>query len=185
MRKNFGKKPWMYPQPVLIIGTYDEEGNPDAMNAAWGGMYGVDQIMLCLSEGHKTTQNIKNQGEFTVSFADAAHVAQADYLGLVSANDVPDKLERAGLHTVRSEFVNAPLIEEFPMALECKLLKVNEDGVIIGEIVNVSADESILSESGAVDAEKLMPISFDPAGEAYFKVSGKVGNAFSDGAKFK
>ena len=132
MRKNFGKKTWFYPLPVLIIGSYDENGKADAMNAAWGGIYDSDKVVLCLSENHKTTQNIKKRGAFTVSFADTAHVVEADYVGLVSANEVEDKLERAGFHTTKSEFVDAPLIDELPMMLECKLIKVNEDGNIIG-----------------------------------------------------
>lgn len=183
MRKNFGKKPWMYPLPVLIIGTYDENGIADAMNAAWGGIYESDQVVLCLSEGHKSTKNIKERGAFTVSFADAAHVVEADYVGIVSANQIPNKLEKAGLHTVKSEYVDAPIIREFPMALECRLVKVNEDGNIVGEIVNVSIEEDVLGENGMVDTDKLQPISFDPVNNAYLKLGEKVGNAFSDGAK--
>lgn len=183
MRKNFGKKTWFYPLPVLIIGSYDENGRADAMNAAWGGIYDSDKVVLCLSEGHQTTQNIKARGAFTISFADAAHVKEADYVGLVSARKTVDKMEIAGFHTIKSDFVDAPLIEELPMALECKLLKVNEDGNIIGEIINVNADERILGKDGGIDTEKLDPISFDPANNAYVRMGEKVGNAFSDGAE--
>lgn len=182
MRKNFGSKPWMYPLPVLIIGTYDEIGQANAMNAAWGGIYEANQVVLCLSEGHKTTKNIKKTGAFTVSFADAAHVLAADYVGLVSANNTADKMERAGFHTVKSEYVNAPIIEELPMALECRLVKVNEDGNIIGEIVNVSADERVLGTDGLIDAAKVDAIAFDPVHNAYLRLGDKVGNAFRDGA---
>lgn len=185
MRKNFGAKTWMYPMPVLIIGTYDSAGNPDAMNAAWGGIYDGGQVVLCLSAGHKTTQNIREKGAFTVSFADAPHAVEADYLGLVSGNDVPDKLARAGLHATRSEFVDAPLIDEFPMALECRLVKFNEDGNVVGEIVNVCADERVLDENGRVDPSRLQPIAFDPVNNAYLKLTEKVGNAFKDGARLK
>lgn len=185
MRKNFGKKTWFYPLPVLIIGSYDENGKADAMNAAWGGIYDSDKVVLCLSENHKTTQNIKKRGAFTVSFADTAHVVEADYVGLVSANEVEDKLERAGFHTTKSEFVDAPLIDELPMTLECKLIKVNEDGNIIGEIVNVNADDSVLGEDGMIDATKLQAISYDPVHNTYVKMGGKVGNAFSDGANLE
>ena len=122
MRKEFHPNPWFYPLPVLIIGTYDENGAPDAMNAAWAGLYDRDKVVLCLSANHKTTANIKAKKAFTVSFADAAHVVEADYVGLVSANDTPDKLARAGLHAAKSEKVDAPIIEEFPMALECELV---------------------------------------------------------------
>lgn len=185
MRKNFGKKTWFYPLPVLIIGSYDENGKADAMNAAWGGIYDSDKVVLCLSENHKTTQNIKKRGAFTVSFADTAHVVEADYVGLVSANEIEDKLERAGFHTTKSEFVDAPLIDELPMTLECKLIKVNEDGNIIGEIVNVNADDSVLGEDGMIDATKLQAISYDPVHNTYIKMGEKVGNAFSDGANLE
>ena len=116
MRKNFGVKPWLYPQPVLIIATYDEEGTADAMNAAWGGISDDTQISICLSAGHKTVQNILSRGAFTVSMADVAHVAACDYVGIVSAHEVPDKLAKAGLHAVPSEFVDAPLIQEWNAA---------------------------------------------------------------------
>lgn len=183
MRKNFGKKTWFYPLPVLIIGSYDENGRADAMNAAWGGIYDSDKVVLCLSENHQTTQNIKARGAFTISFADAAHVKAADYVGLVSAKEAADKMEKAGFHTMKSEFVDAPLIEELPMALECRLIKVSEDGNIIGEIVNVNADEKILGSGGAVDTAKLDAISYDPVNNAYVRMGEKVGNAFSDGVE--
>lgn len=140
MRKNFGKKPWVYPQPVLMIGTYDENGTPNLMNAAWGGQYGATTVMLCLGS-HKTTDNIKLKGAFTVSFATAGTVIPCDYVGIVSANNEPDKLKKAGFTVVKSEFVDAPIINELPLTLECKLLKFNEDGNVIGEIINVSAEE--------------------------------------------
>lgn len=185
MRKDFGKKTWFYPLPVLIVGSYDESGKADAMNAAWGGIYDRDHVILCLSAGHKTTKNIRAKGAFTVSFADAAHVVEADYVGLVSANDVADKLEKAGFHTTPSQHVDAPIIDELPMALECRLVKFNEDGNIIGEIVNVSADERILDADGVIDPAKLEAISFDPVHNAYLKLGEKVGNAFRDGGKWK
>lgn len=185
MRKDFGAETWMYPLPVLIVGSYDENGKADAMNAAWGGIYDTNQVILCLSADHKTTENIKKKGAFTVSFADAAHVAACDYVGIVSANNTPDKMEKAGFHTTKSKFVDAPLIDELPMAVECKLVKFTEDGNIIGEIVNVSADESILGEDGLVDAAKLEAITFDPVHNAYIKLGEKVGNAFADGAELK
>lgn len=185
MRKNFGAKPWVYPLPVLLIGTYDENGNADLMNAAWGGLYDANKVVLCLSAGHKTTKNILAKKAFTVSFADAAHVVQADYVGMVSANNEPDKLQKAGFHAVKSASVDAPLIEELPMTLECKLIKMNEDGNIIGEIVSISADETILNENGEIDPEKLCPISFDPIRNTYVKMGETVGKAFSDGNKLK
>lgn len=185
MRKNFGTKAWFYPLPVLIVGSYDEEGNADAMNAAWGGLYNANMVELCLSAGHKTTQNIKAKGAFTISFADAAHVAACDYVGIASANDTPDKMKKAGFTTEKSTFVDAPIICELPMTLECKLAKITEDGNIIGEIVNINADESILGEDGMIDAAKLQAISFDPVHNDYLVMGKKVGNAFEDGNALK
>lgn len=181
MRKNFGTKPWFYPLPVLIVGSYDENGRADAMNAAWGGLYDSNMVELCLSEGHKTTKNIKARGAFTISFGDAGHVAACDYVGLVSANDTPDKMEKAGFTTEKSSFVDAPIICELPMTLECRLIKVNEDGNIIGEIINVSAEECILGQDGLIDASKLRAISFDPVHNDYLVMGEKAGSAFSDG----
>lgn len=185
MRKNFGAKPYMYPLPVLIIGTYGEDGTPDAMNAAWGGICEADKIMLCLSDTHKTTKNILNRKAFTVSFADAAHVVACDYVGVVSGNKEPKKFEKAGFHAIKSEFVDAPLIAELPMALECELDKVNEDGLIIGRIVNVSVDESVLGADGKADPAKFGPITFDAVNNTYIKLGETVGKAFSDGLKLK
>ncbi|AEE97916.1 flavin reductase family protein [Mahella australiensis] len=185
MRKDFGAKTWFYPLPVLIIGTYDEKGNANAMNAAWGGIYDSNHVVLSLSSDHKTTKNIRTRRAFTISFGDAAHVAACDYMGLVSGNDVPNKLEKAGFTTQKSRFVDAPVICELPMTLECRLAKVNEDENIIGEIVNVSADESILDEDGLIDAAKLRPISYDPVHNEYRLLGEKVGNAFQDGNALK
>lgn len=152
MRKNFGAKPWTYPQPVFIIATYGEDGTPDAMNAAWGGISDDTQISMCLSAGHKTVANILARGAFTVSMADAAHVAECDYVGIESANRVPDKLAKAGLHTEKAEHVDAPVIVELPMAVECRLVSYDKETCrLVGEIVNVSADEKILDENGKID----------------------------------
>jgi flavin reductase (DIM6/NTAB) family NADH-FMN oxidoreductase RutF len=185
MRKNFGAKTWLYPMPVLIVGSYDENGTPNAMNAAWGGIYDTNQVMVCLADDHKTTDNIKKSGAFTISFATAKTVVPCDYVGIVSANDVPDKLDKAGFHTAKSEFVNAPIIEELPMTVECRLIKFNEDGICVGEIVNISAEESILDENGKVDASKLDPIIYDSVSHAYWSFGKKVGQAFSDGKKIQ
>ena len=185
MRKNFGPKTWLYPMPVLIVGTYDENGAPNAMNAAWGGIYDTNLVMVCLADDHKTTENIKKTGAFTLSFATAKTVVPCDYVGIVSANDEPDKFAKAGFHATKSEYVNAPIIDELPMTVECKLLKFNEDGICIGEIVNVSADESILDKKGKVDAKKLDPIIYDSVTHAYWNFGKKVGKAFSDGLKIK
>lgn len=185
MRKNFGAKPWVYPMPVFIVAAYDRDSKPCCMNAAWGGIYEENQIMLCLSEGHKTTKNIKESKAFTVSIATADYMREADYVGLVSGNNTPDKMEKAGFTTLKSEFVNAPIIEQLPMTVECKLIKFNEDGICIGEIINVSADEKILGEDGKIDPVKLDPIAFDPVHHAYSKLGERIGTAFSDGKKIQ
>ena len=185
MRENFGAKSWLYPMPVLIVGTYDDKGTPNAMNAAWGGIYDTNLVMVCLADKHKTTENIKKTGAFTLSFATAETVVTCDYVGIVSANDVPDKFEKAGFHATKSELVNAPIIDELPMTVECRLLKFNEDGICIGEIVNVSADKSILDGDGKIDVKKLDPIIYDSVSHAYWGFGEKVGQAFYDGKKIK
>ncbi len=185
MRKNFGLKSMLYPMPVLIVGTYGEDGTPNAMNAAWGGIYDTNQVMVCLADDHKTTENIKKTGAFTISFATAKTVVPCDYVGIVSANDDPDKFAKAGFSAAKSEYVNAPLINELPVAVECKLLKFNEDGICIGEIVNVSADESALDESGKINVKRFDPIIYDSMTHAYWNFGEKVGRAFSDGNKLK
>ena len=182
-RKNLGAQPALYPQPVLIIATYDADGKPNAMNAAWGGIAGSDEIIVDLGS-HKTTENIKLKKAFTVSIADAEHVIACDYVGIVSANTEPDKLEKAGFTITKSEFVDAPIINELPLALECELVKVIDGTKYLGKIKNVSADESILS-GGDVTLDKFFPIIYDTAGHGYYKLGEKVGNAFKDGAALK
>ena len=181
-RKNFGAKPIMFPQPVLIIGTYDENDIPNAMNAAWGITTDFKEITISLSE-HKTTENLRKRKAFTVSMATEGQVDACDYVGIESGNKVSNKFEKAGFHATRSEFVDAPLIDELPMALECNVISF-ENGILIGEIVNVSADESVLTD-GKIDPKKLKPITFDPANNAYLGLGDKVGDAFKDGLKLK
>ena len=186
MRKNFGAKPLLYPQPVFIIAAYDENGTPNAMNAAWGGISETNEISMCISAGHKTTKDILCKKAFTVSMATADTVVACDYVGIASGNDVPDKMERAGFHTTKSEFVDAPLIDELPMAVECRLKSYNpETCILIGEVVNVCADESVLNEQGKVDPAKLRPITFDAMNSAYLVLGEKVGNAFKDGLQLR
>lgn len=185
MRKNFGAKAMLYPMPVLIIGSYDENGVADAMNAAWGGISEETEISICVSENHKTTKNILKSGAFTVSVADAENVVAADYVGIVSGNAEPDKIKKAGWTAVKSELVNAPLFEELPFALECKLISYDEESCrLVGEIVNVCVDEEILTD-GKVDLAKFSPITYDPVNHDYLKLGEKVGNAFNDGRKLK
>lgn len=186
MRKNFGAKPLCYPQPVFILGTYNADGTPNAMNAAWGGISDDAQMTLCISASHKTTENILARKAFTVSMATAEHVVACDYVGIVSGNQMPDKFARAGFHATKSEFVDAPLIDELPMAVECRLISYDPESCrLVGEIVNVSADEAVLAENGKVDPEKLRPITFDPMNNAYLVLGEKAGNAFKDGAALR
>lgn len=185
MRKNFGSNSWLYPMPVLIIATYDEQGRPNAMNAAWGGIFTDEMIGICLSERHKTTQNILFIRAYTVSMATAEQVVACDYVGLESGNRVPDKFAKAGFHATRSEFVNAPLIDELPMALECELVSYDKESChLVGKIVNITADESVLTE-GKIDPRKLRPITFDPINHAYLELGAKVNDAFSCGKQLK
>lgn len=186
MRKNFGAKPYTYPQPVFIIASYAEDGTPDAMNAAWGGISEGNEVSMCISASHKTTENILGRKAFTVSMADVKNLAACDYVGLVSGKSVPDKFARAGFHAVKSEFVDAPLIEELAVALECRLKSYDPDsGCLKGEIVNVSADESVLDGSGNVDVSKVRPITFDPFNNTYVVLGDTVGTAFHDGKTVK
>ena len=186
MRKNFGAEPGTYPQPVFILAAYGEDGTPNAMNAAWGGISDDRELSLCISAGHKTTADILARKAFTVSMATAEQVVACDYVGVESGNQVPNKLEKAGWHTTRSEFVDAPLIDELPMAVECRLVSYDPESCrLVGEIVNVSADELVLGPDGKIDPDKLQPITFDPIHSAYRKLGEKVGDAFRDGLKLK
>lgn len=184
-RKSFGVKSVLYPQPVLIIASYDENGTADAMNAAWGGISNSDEISMCLSAKHKTVKNILAKKAFTVSMGDAKHVVECDYVGVESANEVPNKLEKSGFTVTKSELVDAPIINELAVCLECKLRSYDEKtGRVVGEIVNVSVDESAMTD-GAVDVSKVQPIMYDSFNHAYHVIGEKVGNAFADGKKLK
>lgn len=184
MKKSFGVKPWVLPQPVLIIGTYDLNGNPDAMNAAWGGQYQADMIELCLSM-HQTTENIFNLGDFTVSFATVEQEIACDYVGIVSGKNEPEKMKKAGFTTIKAPNVNAPIINQLPLTLECKFVGQTEQGNIIGQIVNIVADESILDPNGNIDSSKLNLITYNPIDHTYVAVKGVVGKAFADGNKLR
>ena len=186
MRKNFGAKPMCYPMPVYIIGTYSEDGTPNAMNAAWGGISEDTEISICISAGHKTTANILARKAFTVSMSTVKYMAACDYVGIVSGNKEPNKFAKAGFHATKSEFVDAPLIDELPMTVECKLISYDPVTCrLVGEIVNVSADASVLGENGKVDVAKLQPITYDPMNHHYLALGEKVGQAFQDGLTLK
>ena len=183
MKKDLGVIPAVFPLPVLMIGTYDEDGVPDVMNAAWGTVCDMDKIAVCLG-AHKTTENIAKTRAFTVALADAQHVKEADYFGIASARKTADKFARSGMTAVRSANVNAPIVEEFPLTMECELLEeVRTDNLhmLVGRIVNVVADERVLDENGKVDASKLGAIAFDQFGKSYRIVGDRVAGAWDAG----
>ncbi len=184
MRKDLGAKPYQFPQPVLIIGSYDADGKANAMNAAWGGIVDDDEIMICLSS-HKTTENIMLKKAFTVSMGTAEQVVACDYVGIVSAKTEPDKMKKSGLTPLKSKTVDAPLFEELPVALECELEKVIDGEKYLGKIKNVSVDESVLADDGDVDMAKFHPIAFDIARHGYYTFGGRIADAFKVGAKLK
>jgi len=181
-RKNLGAHPFLFPQPVMVIGSYDEKGAANAMTAAWGGIVGMDEIIITLAS-HKTTENILAQKAFTINVSDVKHLVACDYVGIVSGKDVPNKLEKAGFTTRKSEFVNAPIINELPLALECELKEALDGGKLVGKIKNVSADEAILDAAGEIDLSRFTPISFDMPHKGYYKLGERVGTAFEDGKK--
>lgn len=184
MRKNFGVKTYLYPQPVLVIGTYDKNGNPNVMTAAWGGISDYDKITIALAQ-HKTTDNILINKAFTISIGTKKEVAACDYVGLVSANDESNKFEKSGFTANKSEFVNAPIVNELPLTIECELLDFNtETEVLVGKIVNVSADESILT-NGNIDLNKFDVITYDPANHKYVALGEDVADAFKVGLSLK
>ena len=186
MRKNLGAKAYLYPMPVLIIGTYDEDGKPNAMNAAWGGISEETEISICVDDSHKTAENVIKRGAFTVSIADVENVVACDYVGIVSGNNELDKIAKTGWTVVKSDFVDAPLFDELPMALECKLKSYDKETCrMVGEILNVCVDERILDENGKIDLNKFSPITYDPVHHTYRKLGNVVGKAFSDGKKLK
>ena len=186
MRKNFGPKAMCYPMPVYIIGTYNADGTPNAMNAAWGGISEEQEITICVDSAHKTAKNLLARGAFTVSMATESQLAACDYVGIVSGNQEPDKFAKAGFNAVKSEFVDAPLIRELPMALECQVISYDTESCrLVGRIVNVCAEESILGENGRVDVQKLRPITYDSMNHQYLVLGEAVGRAFHDGKSLK
>ena len=186
MRKNFGAKAMCYPMPVFIIGTYNADGTPNAMNAAWGGISEETEITICVDDSHKTAENLLARKAFTVSMATAAQMVACDYVGIVSGNKEPEKFAKAGFHATKSQFVDAPLIDELPMALECEVISYDPETCrLVGRIVNVCADESVLGDNGKVDVQKLQPITYDPVNHQYLVLGESVGRAFQAGTALK
>ena len=187
MRTKLNITEGIFPMPVLMIATYNEDGSVNVMNAAWGTMQERNHVVLNLDENHKTVKNIKARGAFTVSIADAAHVVAADYFGVESGNKVADKLAKSGLTATKAEAVDAPVINEFPLCLECEYVEfqTNKYGCgVIGKVVNVTADEKVM-ENGKVNISLVNAIAFDPYTHGYYKVAERVGDAFKDGLKLK
>lgn len=187
MRKRIKTTEAIFPMPVLMIATYNEDGTVDVMNAAWGMMVDRDSVALNLTETHKTVKNIKSRKAFTVSIADAKHVKEADYFGVVSGNNTSNKFENSGLTAVKSENVDAPIVNEFPICMECEFIEFQDDEYgcgVIGKVVNVTADESVMNGDN-VDISLVNAIAFDPYTHGYYKVSERVGNAFKDGLDLK
>lgn len=182
MRKSFGPKSAAYPMPVFILAAYDESGTPNAMNAAWGGISEENEISICVSATHKTTENILLKKAFTVSMGTADQTTACDYVGLASGKQTPDKFEKAGFHALPAEKVDAPLIAELPVALECRLRAYDPETCrLVGEIVNVSVDEAVLDEQGLPDVRKIRPITYDSFTHNYIALGEIVGKAFHDG----
>ena len=190
MRKNFGKKNWIMPQPVLIVTSFDIDGTPNAMNAAWGGMYDEYKAIICLSTDHKTTENINASREFVLNFPSSEYVNEADYFGIISGHEIKNKFEKTPrLSISKGENVNAPIINEFPLALECKVLSMKEvdEGttIIIAEIVNASVDKNILDFNGKIDSDKLDFICYDSINHKYRKIANEIADAFVCGLNIK
>ncbi len=187
MKKDFGVKTWLIPMPVLIIGSFDENGEADAMNAAWGGIYDTNMITISLGS-HVSTDNIRNSKAFTVAFATKKTVTASDFVGIVSKAKDPDKMKKSGLTIKKSEHVNAPYFEEYPVTLECKLVSLDgekgEGGILIGEIVNILVDDSVITDD-KIDFKKLEPIVFDTVNLTYNVVGDPIANAFREGIKLK
>ena len=187
MRKNIKTTEAIFPMPVLMLAPYKEDGSVNVMNAAWGTMLSRNQVILNLTETHKTVKNIKARKAFTVSIADSKHVVEADYFGVVSGNNTPNKFENSGLTATKSENVDAPIINEFPICMECEFIEYQDDEYgcgVVGKVVNVTADESVMNGDN-VDIELVNAIAFDPYTHGYYKVTERVGEAFKDGLQLR
>lgn len=184
MKKDLGVKPYLFPMPVLMIATYGDGDVVNVMNMAWGGICGENMVSLNIDEDHKTSQNIKKRGAFTLSIADIPHLQAADFFGIATGNKMADKFERTGLTAVKSRKVDAPIVDEFPLTLECRVVEAKNEVYgfhVIGEIVGVLADESVLDQAGKVDPTKLNAFVFDQFQSGYYAIGEKVGQAWRSG----
>ena len=184
MKKELGVNPYLFPMPVLMIATYSDGDVVNVMIMAWGGICADNMVSLNIEEDHKTSENIKKHGAFTLSIADIPHIEAADFFGIATGNKMPDKFERSGLTAVKSEKVDAPIVQEFPLTLECKVVEDKMEVYghhIIGEIIGVLADESVLDETGKVDVTKLNAFVFDQFRNGYYAIGEKIGQAWHTG----
>ena len=181
MKKDFGVKTWLCPMPVLMVATFNEDGSPNVMTAAWGGTGGEELLTVCIDNMHKTWTNIERRRAFTVSVGTARQVKACDFLGCVSGNRIPDKVAKCGFNTTRSQHVDAPMIDELPLAFECQLVSMDSDTcLVVGKVVNVACDESVLTD-GKPDVEKIAPIAFDPVAHVYRSLAASLAPAFKVG----
>ena len=185
MKKDFGVQPYLFPMPTYMIGTYNEDDTVDVMMMAWGGICAEDMVALNLEADHKTVANIKARGAFTLAVPGADTLEASDYLGIATANKTADKFARTGLHAVKSQRVDAPVIEEYPVTLECTVEKMEDEPYglrVLGRIVNVLADEKVLAEKGKIDAGKINAFAFDQMQNGYYGIGEKIGQAWKSGA---
>jgi flavin reductase (DIM6/NTAB) family NADH-FMN oxidoreductase RutF len=186
--KSFNPKPWFMPQAVIVIGTYNEDGTPNAMNAAWSGTWDRDEIMISMGN-HQTAVNLNRCPDFTVAFATKDTMKAADYVGIVSGRSEKDKVAKTGWNVEKAEKVNAPLFTDFPMTLECRIEKKFDESAtgyyLVAKIINIVVDEQFLAEDGKPDLEKMHLITFDPVHLGYLEIGKRVGNAFKDGKELK
>ena len=186
MTKDFGVKPYLFPMPTYMIGTYNEDDTVDVMMMAWGGICAEDMVALNLEEDHKTVANLKEKKAFTLAVPGVDTIEQSDFFGIASANKVKDKFELSGLHAVKSSRVNAPVITEYPLTLECEVIEMQEQPYglrVLGRIVNVIADEKILNEKGKIDCAKIGAFAFDQVNHGYYAIGEKVGKAWNSGSE--
>lgn len=185
MPKDLGVQPYLFPMPTYMIGTYNEDNTVDVMMMAWGGICAEDMVALNLESDHKTVANLQLRKAFTLSVPGTDTLRESDFLGIASSNKMPDKFERTGLHAVKSERVDAPVITEYPLTLECEVAQMQSQPYglrVLGKIVNVIADEKILDDSGKIDAGKIHAFAFDQMKNGYYAVGEKVGQAWQSGA---
>lgn len=185
MTKDFGVKPYLFPMPTYMIGTYNEDESVDVMMMAWGGICATDMVALNLEEDHKTVANLKARKAFTLAVPGVDTLEASDFLGIASSNQMADKFERSGLHATKSNRVDAPVITEYPLTLECEVVEMQDQPYglrVLGKIVNVIADEKILDEKGKIDAGKIQAFAFDQMQNGYYGIGDKVGKAWNSGA---